>query len=244
MPGKVDSMIWRSLYSLSRNASSARRRCWRASESLRLSNANRNFSLEADEVTPRVVLTPRRRFAAGALRRSGLVDPALERRLICRPRLMTTPLQQGKAPGGTGVNVDLRCENPGPQMSRGSKTAAPVAGGAAAIYLIVLQYFDVFADGFRPGDFAAALIRSPMRSCGSDTSAPPPDAAAMPDRPAPRLAADGRGSCRSIRLHPRHHCLRYCGRHRVPRDTRDLHGLPPRPSAKQSAGRLEHASSC
>jgi hypothetical protein len=41
--------------------------------------------LDADEVTPRIVSTLRRRFAAEALRRCGLVDPALERRLMPLP---------------------------------------------------------------------------------------------------------------------------------------------------------------
>ena len=68
--------IWLSLYSLSANA-------WRASESSRLSSAISDSSLGADEVAPRrVAATLLGLFAAADLRRRGLADPALERRLM------------------------------------------------------------------------------------------------------------------------------------------------------------------
>src|SRR5262245_9241296 len=61
----------------------------------------------ADELTGRAASVPPGRFGAIALRRCGLVDPALERRRIANLRLRTTPifkvaLQQGFEAGEMG----------------------------------------------------------------------------------------------------------------------------------------------
>jgi hypothetical protein len=75
----------------------------------------------------------------------------------------------------------------------GRVLAATLSQSTSAMPPIVLQNLNVFSDGVGQEFLPRPFFRSPDEGAAA-ASAPPPDAPATPDKPPPRLAADGRGT--------------------------------------------------
>src|SRR5262249_28748447 len=94
--------------------SEIRRRISLIADSSLASRAASDSWLTTDELTGRAASVPPGRFGAIALRRCGLVDPALERRRIAHPRLRTTPILtdyiRDLRPAKWGSMINLRCK--------------------------------------------------------------------------------------------------------------------------------------